>query len=90
MTFEVPKHSLKIYRDTPAGMIPCDGGLFVRLDDAARYFQWETLNRVLGLVQNFEGKTIPRSKFYHAIMDLRPVSIDPLLLPESDLPDENV
>ena len=63
---------LEIFRDTPAGMIPCDGGEFVRLKDAERYFQWYTLNQVLNALNALEGKTVRKSEVYRAVMAMRP------------------
>jgi hypothetical protein len=85
-----PDCPLKIYRDTAAGMIPCEGGDFVRFDEASRYFQWQVLNRVLGLVQNIESKTIERSKLYHALMEMRPETIDPSAIGADNNPDNSV
>lgn len=68
---------LKIYRDTPVGMIPCDGGQFVRLDEAARYFEWQTINRVLALLQTFEGREVSRKLLYSTLIEMRPIGYTP-------------
>ncbi|MFX4299978.1 hypothetical protein [Pseudosulfitobacter pseudonitzschiae] len=74
---EFARNFLKIYRDTPAGMIPCDGGEFVRLEDAARYFEWQTINRVLALLQTFDERDISRKLLYRTLMEMRPIGHRP-------------
>lgn len=67
------REALNIMRDTPAGMIPCEGGDFVRLEEAARYFQWHSFNRVLALLQTYEKDHVPRKVLFEEIMAMRPV-----------------
>lgn len=66
------RETLEVMRDTPAGFIPCDHGEYVRIEDASRYFQWHTLNRILAHLQTFEENEIPRKLLFEQIMEMRP------------------
>lgn len=67
------RETLDVMRDTPAGFIPCEHGEYVCIEDAARYFQWQTLNRILAHLQTFEENEIPRKLLFEQIMEMRPI-----------------
>lgn len=67
---------LKRYREGAKGLEPHPQGEFVRIDDAARHFQWHAFNRVLFWIHAREERFFSRGLLHRELIDMRPVPMD--------------
>lgn len=64
------------FRDTPIGVVPCEGGDLVLLEDAARHFQWTAFNKVINWLNSREELMICRKELMRVLIDFRPYTAD--------------
>ena len=51
-------------------------GDFVRIDDAARHFQWHAFNRVLFWIHAREERFFSRGLLHRELIDMRPAPLE--------------
>jgi hypothetical protein len=51
-------------------------GEFVRIEDAARHFQWHAFNRVLFWIHAREERFFSRGLLHRELIDMRPTPMD--------------
>jgi len=69
---------LKRYRQESHGLKPHPEGEYVRIDEAARHFQWHAFNRVLFWIHAREERFFSRGLLHREVIDMRPTPLDEL------------
>jgi len=67
---------LKRYREGAQGLEPHPQGEFVRIDEAARHFQWHAFNRVLFWIHAREERVFSRGLLHRELIDMRPAPLE--------------
>lgn len=67
---------LKRYREGAKGLEPHPQGEFVRIEEAARHFQWHAINRVLFWIHAREERFFSRGLLHRELIDMRPAPLE--------------
>jgi hypothetical protein len=69
---------LKRYRLGDHGLEPHPEGEFVKIEEAARHFQWHAFNRVLFWIHAREERFFSRGLLHREVIDMRPAPLSEL------------